>query len=98
MAGQQGEAEGEVRAREDGKGLNKDVGDGLVAGEMRVKLVAECAVLAKARSGVADKAVVVCDIQIELIINIGGRGDSVPIPQVIGNVVYVHHESRTWKE
>lgn len=38
--GQQREAEGEVRAGEDGEGLDEDVGDGLVAREVRVELVA----------------------------------------------------------
>jgi hypothetical protein len=97
VAGQQGKAEREVWAGEDGEGLDEDVGDGLVAGEMRVELVAEYNALAQARSGITDRVVVVCDIQIELIINFKGWGDSVPIPQVIGNVVYVHHESWIWK-
>ena len=34
------QAEGEVGAREDGEGLDEDVGDGLVAGEVGVELVA----------------------------------------------------------
>jgi hypothetical protein len=34
------EAEGEVGAREDGEGLDEDVGDGLVTGEVWVELVA----------------------------------------------------------
>jgi hypothetical protein len=34
------EAKGEVGAGEDGEGLDKDVGDGLVAGEVWVELVA----------------------------------------------------------
>jgi hypothetical protein len=38
--GQQGEAEGEVGAGEDGEGLDEDVRDGLVAGEVGVELVA----------------------------------------------------------
>ena len=33
------EAEGEVRGREDGEGFDEDVGDGFVAGEVRVELV-----------------------------------------------------------
>lgn len=40
MRREQGEAEGEVWAGEDGQGLDEDVGDGLVAGEMGVELVA----------------------------------------------------------
>ena len=40
MDGQEGEAEGEVGAREDGEGLDEDVCDGLVAGEVGVELVA----------------------------------------------------------
>lgn len=34
------EAEGEVRGGEDGEGFDEDVGDGFVAGEVRVELVA----------------------------------------------------------
>lgn len=34
------EAEGEVRGGEDGEGFDQDVGDGFVAGEVRVELVA----------------------------------------------------------
>ena len=37
---EEGEAEGEVGAGEDGEGLHEDIGDGLVAGEVWVKLVA----------------------------------------------------------
>lgn len=48
--GQERQAEGEVGAGEDGEGLDEDVGDGLVAGEVRVELVA-----AVVRSVVADK-------------------------------------------
>lgn len=40
MAREEGEAEREVGAGEDGEGLDEDVGDGLVAGEVRVELVA----------------------------------------------------------
>lgn len=40
MAGEEGEAEGEVGAGEDGEGLDEDVGHGLIAGEMGVELVA----------------------------------------------------------
>jgi len=39
VAGKKGDAEGEVRAREDGESFDEDVGDGLVAGEVRIKLV-----------------------------------------------------------
>jgi hypothetical protein len=37
---EEGEAEGEVGAGENGEGLDEDVGDGLVAGEVWVELVA----------------------------------------------------------
>jgi hypothetical protein len=87
VAREQGEAEREVRAGEDGEGLDKNVGDGLIAREMRVELVSAECVLAQARNSVADRAVVVCGVQIELIMYFNGRGDSVPIPRVIGNVV-----------
>lgn len=40
MDGQEGEAKGEVGAGEDGESLDEDVGDGLVAGEVGIKLVA----------------------------------------------------------
>jgi hypothetical protein len=36
---EKGEAQGEVGAGEDGEGLNEDVGDGLVAGQVWVELV-----------------------------------------------------------
>lgn len=39
MRGQEVEAEGEVGGGEDGEGFDEDVGDGFVAGEMRVELV-----------------------------------------------------------
>lgn len=39
MRGQEVEAEGEVRGGEDGEGFDEDVGDGFVAGEVRVELV-----------------------------------------------------------
>lgn len=47
VAGQERQAKGEVGAGEDGKGLDEDVGDGLVAGEVRVKLVAAMPWLAR---------------------------------------------------
>ncbi len=40
MGRKKGETEGEVGAWEDGEGFYKDVGDGFVAGEMWVELVA----------------------------------------------------------
>lgn len=40
MGREEREAEGEVGAGEDGEGLDEDVGDGLVAGEVGVELVA----------------------------------------------------------
>lgn len=39
MRGQEVEAEGEVGGGEDSEGFDEDVGDGFVAGEMRVELV-----------------------------------------------------------
>jgi hypothetical protein len=65
--GQQRQAEGEVGAGKDGEGLDEDVGDGLVAGEVRVELVA-----AVMRSVVADRESHAqqragCCVQIELI-------------------------------
>ena len=36
----EGETQGEIGAREDGQSLDEDVGDGLVAREVRVELVA----------------------------------------------------------
>jgi hypothetical protein len=44
VGGQEREAEGEVGAREDGERLDEDVGDRLVAGEVRVELVAVASV------------------------------------------------------
>lgn len=65
--GQQRQAEGEVGAGEDGEGLDEDVGDGLVAGEVRVELVAAAmrSVMAGKDSG-AQQSVAGC-VQIELI-------------------------------
>lgn len=40
VRGHEGEGKGEVRGGEDGEGLDEDVGDGFVAGEVRVELVA----------------------------------------------------------
>ena len=40
MDRQEGKGEREVRAGEDSKGLDEDVGDGLVAGKVGVELVA----------------------------------------------------------
>lgn len=40
MAGEEGEAKGEVGGGEDGKSLDEDVGDGLVTGKVGVELVA----------------------------------------------------------
>ena len=40
MAGEESEAQGEVGGGEDGEGLDEDVGDGLVTGEVGVELVA----------------------------------------------------------
>ena len=39
MGGEEVQAEGEVRGGEDGEGFDEDVGDGLVAREVRVELV-----------------------------------------------------------
>ncbi len=39
MDGQQGQAEGEVRAGKDGEGLDEDVCDGLITGKVGVELV-----------------------------------------------------------
>lgn len=39
VGGEEVEAEGEVWGREDGEGFDEDVGDGFVAGEVRVELV-----------------------------------------------------------
>jgi hypothetical protein len=39
VAGEEREAERKVRAGEDGEGLDEDVGDGLIAREVRVELV-----------------------------------------------------------
>lgn len=39
MRGEEVQAEGEVRGGEDGEGFDEDVGDGLVAREVRVELV-----------------------------------------------------------
>ena len=39
MAGEEGEAEREVGRGEDGKSLDEDVGDGLIARKVRVELV-----------------------------------------------------------
>ena len=54
---QEGESEGEVGAGEDGEGLDEDVGDGLVAGEVGVELVAVAlwSVMAGKRSGACRK-------------------------------------------
>jgi len=65
--GQQRQAKGEVGAGEDGEGLDENVGDGLVACEVRVELVA-----AVVRSVVVDKESHAqqragCCVQIELI-------------------------------
>lgn len=46
MWGQERETEGEVGAGENSKGLDEDVGDGLVAGEVRVELIAGDSLLA----------------------------------------------------
>lgn len=42
MDREQRQTQGEVRAGEDGERLDKNVGDGLVAREVRVELVAVC--------------------------------------------------------
>jgi hypothetical protein len=39
VAREEREAESKVGAREDSEGLDEDVGDGLIAGEVRVELV-----------------------------------------------------------
>ena len=39
MTREEGEAEGEVGGGEDGKGLDEDVGDGIVTSKVRVELV-----------------------------------------------------------
>jgi hypothetical protein len=67
MDGQQRQAEGEVGAGEDGEGLDEDVGDGLVAGEVRVELVAVgmWSVVADEESCAQQRAG--CCVQIELI-------------------------------
>lgn len=65
--GQQRQAEGEVWAGEDGEGLDEDVGDGLVAGEVRVELVAACMRLVMATKETAYESDWGCCVQIELI-------------------------------
>jgi hypothetical protein len=57
VAGEEGEAECKVRAGEDGEGLDEDVGDGLVAGEVWVELVSAVFALAEDRRSDARKAV-----------------------------------------
>ena len=57
MWGEERQTQGEVGAGEDGEGLDEDVGDGLVAGEVGVELVAVAlwSVMAGKRSGACRK-------------------------------------------
>jgi hypothetical protein len=45
MAGEEREAEGKVGTGEDGEGLDEDVGDGLILGEVWVELVANWSIV-----------------------------------------------------
>jgi hypothetical protein len=49
VAGEEREAERKVRARKDSQGLDEDVCDGLIAGEVRVELVSVMLWSAEAR-------------------------------------------------
>lgn len=79
MDRQQRQAEGEVRAGEDGEGLDEDVGDGLVAGEVRVELVAAAlrSVLAGKRSACMQKYSVLRSDRANMI-NFSGGGIQSP--------------------
>lgn len=68
VAGKERQAEREVGAGEDGEGLDEDVGDGLVAGEVRVELVAVGAPSVAATQDGDTKLMRADGVQIELII------------------------------
>jgi hypothetical protein len=70
MAGKEREAEGEVGAGEDGEGFDEDVGDGLVAGEVRVELVSAVLLSVQEWAVVMCTAATVDSFQIELIIQL----------------------------
>lgn len=90
MWGEERQTQGEVGAGEDGEGLDEDVGNGLVTGEVGVELVAAASWLVRCNDGTGGTIAEAESCQIELIINFSGWGDSVPIPRVIGNVVVVY--------
>ena len=83
MWGEERQTQGEVGAGEDGEGLDEDVGDGLVAGEVRVELVS-----VRRQNVLVSEAVLVLDFawcvcvqtrvrrvfQLELISNITSAG------------------------
>jgi hypothetical protein len=87
VAREEREAEREVGAWEDGEGLYEYVGDSLIAGEVRVELVAATPLSVEAAQDAGFNRTRVDSFQIELIINFSGRRDSISIPRVIGNVV-----------
>lgn len=57
MAREQGKAEREVGGGEDGEGFDEDVGDGLIAGEVRVELVPDALLSVKGRKSSVDDSV-----------------------------------------
>lgn len=70
MAGEERKAEREVGAGEDGEGLDEDVGDSLVLGEVRVELVSRTPLSATGTRFVLYQVVAVDGFQIELIIEL----------------------------
>jgi hypothetical protein len=68
------EAEGEVGPGEDRESLDEDVGDGLVASEVRVELVAAVSWLAGCNEDTESIIVVEESCQIELIIRLQWAG------------------------
>ena len=68
------EAEGEVGAGKDGEGLDENVGDGLVASEVGVELVAAVSRLAGCSEDTESTIVEVERCQIELIIRLQWAG------------------------
>lgn len=85
------ECEGEVRRWEDGEGLDEDVGDGLIFGEVGVELVSVAesieSVICLMDVRTVTKVELLDVFQIELIINFKRqKGFILHCPQVIENV------------
>jgi hypothetical protein len=78
VAGKERETEREVGAREDGERLDEDVGDSLIAGKMRVKLVSTVPLSVRSPQIVQCEKVAVDDVQIELIIQLQWVGGFKP--------------------